>query len=80
MNQTSISILRLSLEGMSNDILASASNGLAGFQNISKRNMAYQPFLDANLINEDGTAIEYENMLDALDAEISSRMAAGTFA
>ena len=69
----------MALEAMPNNVLAAGNNGITGFGSIAKDSMAYQPFLDAVLIREDGRPCDPESLGEALDFVIGQRVLNGTF-
>ena len=73
MNNATVATIVLTLEKMSNDIVAAASNGLRVFGKVSPVNISHQSMLDADLIKEDGTAIDKEELPKALEFEVLRR-------
>jgi len=69
----------MALENMPNDVIAAGNNAITGFGSVGKECIAYQPFLDAVLIREDGRPCDAESLGEALDFVISQRVMAGTF-
>ncbi len=67
----------LTLENFTNEILASANNGLTGFGKLAESNQSYQGFLTYDLIKEDGKPVAREPLLSALSLVISRRVESG---
>ena len=66
-------------EGVDNDKLAAANIALNGSGRIKPGNVAYKEFLEAQLITEQGMAIDKELLINGLTVEINNRVSAGAF-
>ncbi len=80
MNKQLLATIVFVLGRMDNAVLALANIALHGHcPIIPPGNLAFEPLLEAHLINEDGTAIDNETLLGALSFEINHRLDKGTF-
>ena len=68
-----VAVTVMALERMSNEIVAAASNGLRAFGKVSSVNIAYKSTLNANLIKEDGSPVDKEELPKALEFEVLRR-------
>jgi len=72
-------ITAISLESMSDIVLAVASNAVQGFGKLSTENMAFSHLRELGLIREDGVPMDKESLIAALSAVINGRVEAGTW-
>ena len=76
MSETLTTVAIVALEGIEDSVIASALNALT-FEDtggiITFEHIAYEPFLNANLIKEDGQPQDRDSLLNALIYVISER-------
>lgn len=72
-------VIRLILARFDSDKIAAANLAINGFGAIKKGNAAYDELLAAQLITDDGSPIDKDELTNGLISEVNKRVSDGTF-